>query len=222
MPQPLWVVSCPHACPRVADEPLDAPLQHRHVVGCGKVHDLTDSLGREVAVGYDAAAELMERGHTRLLTLLRTRLRTLLRRAGTRSSTIGYEIARIAHCEAFWRVDHAARSVSVCARFRARARPAAVAWPSKRDTARKGANRGRLSVVPQKRKAECVMCHVKSLWCQCGLFLSHRTRPHTCSTKRRNAGQLLVAENERGVHAWRTKSDSMGFMGAAAGATARS
>ena len=108
LPQPLWVVSCPHARPRVANEPLDAPLQHRHVVGFGKVHDFTDSLGREVAVGYDAAAELMEGGHALLRTLLRTLLRILLWRAGTRSSTVGYEIARIARCEAFWRVDHAA------------------------------------------------------------------------------------------------------------------
>ena len=94
--QRLWIVDCPHACPRVADEQLDAPLQHWHVVESGKVHNLTDSLGREVAVSYDPAAQLMERGHT---------LCTLLRRAGTRSA-IGYKIARIARFEAAWRTDH--------------------------------------------------------------------------------------------------------------------
>ena len=185
MPQPLWVVSCPHACPRVADEPLDAPLQHRHVVGCGKVHDLTDSLGREVAVGYDAAAQLMERGHTRLRTRLRTLLRILLRRAGTRSSTRGYEIARIAHCEAFWRVDHE-RARFVCARFRARV-------PARRGrAARHGADEGKpragggakLFVVPRRRKAACVVCHVKSL---CGVnvvFLSQHTTTHLYEKER--------------------------------------
>ena len=85
--QRLWIVDCPHACPRVADEQLDAPLQHWHVVESGKVHNLAHGLGREVAVSYDPAAQLVERGDT---------LRTLLRRAATRRGTEGYEIARIA------------------------------------------------------------------------------------------------------------------------------
>eukprot|EP00964_Phaeocystis_antarctica_P136311 scaffold100737_cov75-Phaeocystis_antarctica.AAC.5 len=81
------IVDCPHARPRVADEQLNPPLQHRYVVGFGKLHDLAHSLGREVAVGYDPAAQLVERRDT---------LRSLLRRAATRSSTKGYEVARIA------------------------------------------------------------------------------------------------------------------------------